>query len=161
MITKLVPSQDIPQTIRDFYIHDSEFLSKYHSESSKGLDACIQSCVDGFKDYSIKDAEMFMVLSDDKQVGFFTLLNDKFLNSKNLYQFFILPEYRTKEIKSEMINLVMKTTGEFKVIAAVYNQNLPVMRFYSKLCKAKIIETVVKDLNVTVFLLKEGKVLWQ
>lgn len=158
---RTVESNHLANTIREFYLKDPVFLNEYHSERHNGHEACIQSCVDGFKDYDAKDAAMYKVLSDNEDVGFFSLIADKFLNAMNLYQFYILPQHRSKDTRSQMIEAAKQKSGDFELVAAVYDQNLPVMRFYSKVSQKVLFKTSVKSLNVTVFQIKEGKKLWQ
>ena len=149
-----VLTDDYRATITRFYQKDPVFIEKYHSQRDNGFDACVNSCVRGFDACPEDKTKMFVVSKDDNEVGFFTLMEDSEVNGAILYQFFILPEYRSNALKTEMMELV-KSKEEKDIYAIVLKENQPVMRFYGKM-GLNILEFKNNGLNLVLFNLKRG-----
>ena len=160
MIISEIDPSNYSRTITEFYLQDRTFLTKYHSEKDVSDGACVKSCMGQLRDYDENDIAMHEVHVDGNKIGFFTLLQDRHLNAMCLYQFFILPMFRTSANRNEMMGKVKELCGKVKLMASVYSQNEPVMRFYRKVGNL-IHETKVKNLDVSVFELKAGESLWR
>jgi ribosomal protein S18 acetylase RimI-like enzyme len=154
MITTPVLTSDYRATITRFYQKDPVFIQQYHSQRDNGFDACVDSCVRGFDACPEDKTKMLIVTKDDHEVGFFTLMEDAEVNGAILYQFFILPEYRSSALKTEMLELV-KSKEEKDIYAIVLKENEPVMRFYGKM-GSNILEFKSNGLNLVLFNLKRG-----
>lgn len=120
---KVEQVHDHEDLIEYCYPSDSNFLTKFHTEAGKDIKTCIQKEINQLT-YAV-ELETYKLTEGNDLVGYFCKDQDM------LVSFFILPKYRSAEIKTEFWKMIKsKFDGKFTV--GVYDKNVPAKKFLLK-----------------------------
>lgn len=114
--------------LEDCFITDETLLSKYHIESGKGLDVCVNKTFNDFNK-SYFPLTFYTLLNEEKIVGYFCV--EHLEKIKCLSGFFIKPSFRNEAIKKEFWNIVSKEMQN-DFLCGLYLKNIPAIKFIEK-----------------------------
>lgn len=140
------------KVISDCYKTDQSLLDNYHILAPTTLNEAISHTCKTFLDISNRALfEMFECTLDDKFIGYFGVEHISLSGGKiqMLNGFFLLPEYRTKEVKEAFLKCISKKITDGKgFITGIYSKNERAIRFFESM-GAEIIskEKVFIDIN--------------
>lgn len=112
--------------LKEFYSTDQAFLDSYHEEAGKGLEACVDR---SWSDFEKAKAEFQLFYHKNQLVGFFG--KERSLIGHALSGFFILPEFRNKEVLSAFWNTIMSNFPDFFWVGMGDN-NTPAHKFIER-----------------------------
>jgi hypothetical protein len=109
--------------LSECFLADKDLLELWHIYAGKGLNACLEKT---FRDLQTAAVIFFTVMIHDELVGYFG--KELCDNKEFLTGFFIMPDLRTNEIRTQFWSLV-KAQFELPFHCGLYEKNVPANRF--------------------------------
>ncbi len=136
--------QNFEPFIQDGFGNDQVLLDNWHVDAGKGKDICVARTIEDIKNFD-KSFRFFALYDEQKNIGFFGTEFGNFLST-----LFLKPEYRTKENKEQLWNMIHKELSN-PFFSAIYKKNTPCHKFFMKHQGIIIEEAVYKNNDYRVY----------
>jgi len=126
---KFIEVKNYKNIIQECFKTDQELLDKWHIESGKGLEKCVERT---YKDLMSleENLKFFSIIYENELIGFFG--SEKFYDTKALTSFFIIPKARNKYILNQFWNNINNHFDNDRFLCGIYSKNTRALNFLFK-----------------------------